>query len=180
MAPIFLIPAILIALCIWYLFHYNTIVLSNWSHGFDDTQFSSEDFYRSVQQSLEKRAIPGISFTRVSHILKIRTVVLDERREYLCVTREDYQFQICAAPFGTGFFVSWWFLEREPGYMTLLKKIPVLRLIAQLKTFHQLDTEAMYRSFVHMCVLEAIDTMTTAKGMRSISEYDRRIVKSAD
>ncbi len=135
---IFLILAFVIF--IWYLFHYNSIVLFHWSHGFDQLQFSTQDFYKSVQTSLEKREVPGISFSRATYLTKFRTVVFDGRREYLCATREEYEFRICAAPFGTGFFVSWWFVEKEQGYVTLLKRISFLKWILGIKTFYQIDT----------------------------------------
>lgn len=162
------------ALFIWTLVRFSILIHSNWSHGFDKVQFSSQEFYEAVEQALKERKVPGISFSRVSPVTKLRTVVFDDRREYLCVTREEYRFQICAAPFGTGFFVSYWFLEREQGWVSLVKKIPILRFLLEFKTFYQLDTESMYRSFVHMCVLEAIDNMTTTKGVRALTEYERR------
>ena len=35
--------------------------------------------------------------------------IASAKREYLRMQRGKYAFDICAAPFGNGFFVSWWF-----------------------------------------------------------------------
>lgn len=174
----FLLLIIMLGLFIWWLFQPSIVIHSHWFHPFDGLQFSSQEFYQSVQQSLEQRKIPGLSFTRASYVTKLRTIVFDERREYFCASREEYRFQICAAPFGTGFFVSYWFLEREPGYISIIKKIPLVRFLLEFKTFYQIDTEDMYRSFVHTCVLEAIDAMTTGKGLRALTEHERAIPAS--
>lgn len=41
------------------------------------------------------------------------------------------------------------------------------------KTYFQIDTEQMYVSAVHNCILEAIDEITTSAGMRTLSETER-------
>ena len=41
------------------------------------------------------------------------------KREYLRIQRGSLVFDICGAPFGNGFFFSWW-LAREPGKHALL------------------------------------------------------------
>lgn len=44
------------------------------------------------------------------------------KREYLRVTRGRFTFDICAAPYGTGFFFSWW-LAKSPvagGFLVAL------------------------------------------------------------
>jgi len=177
MSIFYLLSLALLAFLIWYLLRYNIIVHSNWFQPFDKLQFSSKEFYEAVEKSLRERELPNISFSRMAVVDKLRTVVFDDRREYLCVTRQEYRFQVCAAPFGNGFFVSYWFLEREQGWVGIVKKIPIIRFLLEFKTFYQLDTESMYRSFVHMCVLEAIDNMTTDKGVRGLTDYERRLPK---
>lgn len=174
----YFIPTLLlliIVLTLWSLFRLRYTVLSHWSHPFDRLRFSSQTFYDTVTKSIQIRNVPDVNFSMVAHVEKIQTIVFDPRREYLSVRRNEYEFKICAAPFGTGFFVSWWFLQRERGYMTFIKKIPVIRWLVSTKTFYQLDTEEMYRSFVHLSVLEAIDEMTTAKGKRALTEMERSI-----
>jgi hypothetical protein len=47
--------------------------------------------------------------------------------------------------------------------------------MTEKKTYYQIDTEGMFKSFVHSGMLEAIDTMTTSKGARSMTEFERRM-----
>lgn len=168
---------VVIAFILWYFFSCNVVIHTNWLCPFDKTQFSPQEFYDAVEKSLKEREVPGISFSRVSHVTTHRTIFLDDRREYLCANRKECRFQMCAAPFGTGFFVSYWVFELERGYITFLKKIPILKTILNFKTFYQIDMDTTFRSFVHMCTLEAIDAMTTEKGMRALTEYERRLPK---
>jgi len=84
-------------------------VLSHWHHTFDETQFSIQDFYTLVEAGVKEREIPNVPFLRVTHNEK---VLLWRKREYLRVSRDEYLFDICVAPLGTGVYVSWWFIEQ--------------------------------------------------------------------
>lgn len=155
------------------LFFFTRTVLSNWHHGFDKMQFSSQEFYEAVQKALEEREIRGIALSRTIHAEGMG--FFEARREYLRIARNEYFFDVCAAPFANGFFVSWWFIEHERNYKRMLKKIPILKKLMEVKTYFEVDTEQMFRSLVHTCVLQAIDEMTSAKGVRALSEAERRL-----
>jgi hypothetical protein len=51
------------------------------------------------------------------------------KREYLQVGREKLIFDICGAPFGTGFFVSWWLAEAKTNRNPLLKIFAVITML---------------------------------------------------
>jgi hypothetical protein len=82
-------------------------------------RFSPREFYARVEKALAVRAIPNLSVTRVDWK---EGGPLSKRREYLRLTRERLIFDVCAAPFGTGFFVSLWFGQRplRIGWVLLL------------------------------------------------------------
>lgn len=144
---------------------------SHWSHHFDEFQFSAQDFYTQVQQGIEKRKLPNVSFSRTT---SPEQGIFSARREYLTVKRGEYVFDICAAPFGTGFFVSWWLGEHEEN---LMQKIPVLNKLPgnrRNKTYYQVDTETMFRSAVHNIILAVIDDISDSKGIRPLSELERQ------
>jgi hypothetical protein len=170
----FYLIIIAIVLLLIYLFNRGTENHSPWQQSFD-LKFSSEEFYKSCQEAIAKREIPGISFSRVN---LSEGGMTSANREYLHIVRGEHIYDICAAPFGTGFFVSRWY-SAKPDFMTKvlrqIKKYPILSQWAEHKTYYQLDTEAMFKSFVHAGMLEAIDAMTTSKGARSMTEFERRM-----
>jgi hypothetical protein len=85
-------------------------VIDTWHVLYNQFSMSPQDFYRSVEESLVARQVPGASLSRV---LYREAGILSGSREYLRVSRAGVNFDICAAPFGTGFFFSWW-LVRVP------------------------------------------------------------------
>jgi hypothetical protein len=79
-------------------------VNSNKCHYFDKLQFSSQEFYLLVEQLMTERRIPDVKISRVNYN---EGNILSNKREYLRVARKEDMFDICAAPVGTGFFVSY-------------------------------------------------------------------------
>jgi hypothetical protein len=218
-------------------------VLSNWHHSIAGFQSSSQDFYTRVTGVMERHEIPD---SRISRVEFREAGLASARREYLRVERERLTFDICAAPFGSGFFVSWW-LARPPvawwivvialgisvigwailfalcgavvgvfgrllgsifGAVGVLLAYPVsvvayfvaLHLLARASlideeiivalpvigwiyarifspiTYYRLDTAQMFRDAVHTAVLEALDGMTSEKGVRALTELERKPV----
>lgn len=79
---------------------------------FENMQASAQGFYSDVTTAIEKRQIPDIYFERVDWK---ESSFLSADREYLRVIRGRYVYDICAAPFGNGFFFSSWMAERLPS-----------------------------------------------------------------
>lgn len=90
----------------------NLSVLAHWSSLVENMEASSQEFYTAVEKAVQQRQIPEIKITRE---LWSESGILSAKREYLRVTRGKYLFDICAAPFGTGFFFSSWFAEKVPS-----------------------------------------------------------------
>jgi hypothetical protein len=154
---------------------YPSIILSQWQNHFENLQFSSQEFYDSVEKIIKEREIPDITLKRVTFSQK---GLFSAKREYLRVKRNEYVFDICAAPFGKGFFISWW-LGEQVGFMKdLLARIPVIGVlfvaVASRKTYYQADTEAMFRESIRLSVLKAIDDLVAYKGIRALSEIERQ------
>lgn len=147
--------------------------ISNWHHSFVGLQFSSQEMYKEIERAVTAREIPNVHVSRTSYS---QGGIFSASREYLRVTRNEYVFDICAAPFGKDFFVSWWLSEKEPD---LAAKIPIINTLLgrnpKYKSYYQMDTEGMFRGSIHGCVLDAIDQITTAKGIRGPSDTERLI-----
>lgn len=90
----------------------DTTPVSYWCHLYDDFNYSPVEFFRQVGAELEKREVPGLlqGFT-----LMRESNFLSRKRLYLHVRRERFVFEICAAPFGTGWFVSSRLFDRRRG-----------------------------------------------------------------
>jgi len=87
-------------------------VIGNWSTLIENFQASPKEFYVSVERAIESRQVPDIKKSRVDWK---EGGLITALREYLRISREKLVLDICAAPYGTGFFVSWWLAELRPS-----------------------------------------------------------------
>ena len=161
---------IVLILFVYWLVNRSVEEPKRWGHSFDNLSFSSEDFYQSVEEAVNKREIPEIKFSRVNYS---EGGILSDNREYLHIVRHELIFDICAAPFGTGFFVSVWSTQKPNFMHKLLHKVQALAPFLERKTYYQVDTTSMYLGAVQDSVMEAIDQMTNAKGARALTELER-------
>lgn len=94
------------------MFQPNLEVLSHWAIMIEDMQASPQEFYAQVERFVVKRGIPELEISRVTWK---EGGILSADREYLRVMRGRYLYDICAAPFGSGFFFSSWMAEKLPS-----------------------------------------------------------------
>ena len=205
-------------------------VLSHWHKVYENFATSSLDFYAMVEQEIGRWKIPDVRFSRVEWK---ESGVLSSNRIYLRVTRGPLNFDICAAPYGTGYFFSWWVAATSkrllawvyfvmalfvvtfvPAFMWTFTASPtggalgmagvwvILLLFALLAragwlvnedaviamplfgrlytallrpiTYFEIDTAHMFQEAVGAAVLEVIETVTTARGIRELTELERR------
>jgi hypothetical protein len=216
-------------------------VISQWCQLIENFQASSEEFYQAFAKAVEVRAVPQLNWTRVEHK---EGGLASARREYLRMHRGKTAFDICAAPFGTGYFVSWWFTEPPlrfgllytlacflglmigfafayftgfaigaamsgltfgaflglcfaglgvPAVLWLLGNalrsgfiqgestvlaMPLVGWIYERifapPTFYSMDTALMFQQAVHNAVLEVVDGMTANRGVRALTEAERK------
>lgn len=208
-------------------------VLSYWSALFDGVQYSPQEFYRQVEERLRAREVPDLIVDRPTMRESHR---FSARRLYLRLKRQRLAFEICAAPFGNGFFVSERFFDRrkevrwyhyllalfllsqvglmgfhvgdeflaliligfvvtglwsvmrlaityDPQLDDTLANIPLLGRFYEAffhpDTFFKHDQNEMYRKAVHRAVLESSDAMTQQKGIRALSEEERKPILPA-
>lgn len=163
---------LLIIVVFVYLFSKRQEVRSHWHHTFDTVQFSPLDFYKATQEAVFAREIDRVYF---NNTIRNEGNILQPYRQYLTVHRHEYVFDICAAPVGTGFFVSWWFVEEFGFKRRLFNFIPLLRRLFDVRTYYRIDNELAYRELIHACVLEAIESMSGTQGYRALTETERRI-----
>lgn len=102
-----------------------TNVLSHWYALFDSGHFSSSDFYDSIEAELKARKLPQLKSSRPEFH---EGGALSDKRVYLRLERERYAFDVCAAPFGTGYFFSLRLIEkpRSIGAFTVILVLSLL------------------------------------------------------
>lgn len=153
-------------------------ILDNWDFYFPDVQFSTLEFYDSVEAILQEREIPKAEYSRVE--FSEYGSFFDQQRLYLRIQNYPYSFDICAAPYGKGFFVSWWFGEDIGLFRRLLCALPIIGRFFRRKkekTYFMLDCESMFMQAIHEAVLDTIDDLSSEKGFRKLTELERRYNK---
>jgi hypothetical protein len=155
----------------------STEVISHWNTLIENFNMSPQHFYNAVAYAIEKRQIPNAKIDRISFS---ESHLLSAKREYLRIScKNDFYFAICGAPFGTGFFVSYWLLQPPDGCLVeLFRPLPLLSVIAQALvrpwTYYRIDTANMFQTATHTALLEVIDSITSAQGLRSLPETERK------
>lgn len=152
------------------------LVISHWYHLIEGFHFSSQDFYKQVEEAVKRRKLPEV---QTGVIKASEGGLLSASRLYLRVTRGEFIFDICAAPFGTGFFVSWWLAQQPSGCLVILSGIPVIGLVFERlikpETYYKIDTGLMFQSGVHQAVMEVVDKITHGQEkVRAITESERK------
>jgi hypothetical protein len=100
-------------------------VRAHWQTVVEDFNMSTLDFYRIVEEAVNRRQLPDVTIARTDlH----EGGVFSAKREYLVVKRGKLTFAVCAAPFGKGQFFSWWLLETMPRF-TILFAIAFVALV---------------------------------------------------
>src|SRR5713226_7467213 len=87
-------------------------VISHWYKLIEGLQASPTELYRSVETMLQNRKIPNAESSRVDWK---EAGTFSASREYLRMQRGKHVMDICGAPFGNGFFISWWLAEARPS-----------------------------------------------------------------
>lgn len=137
--------------------------IAHWSTLIEGMQESTQKFYQVLEGAIARRAIPGAEVRRET---RKEAGFFSPKREYLLVKRGDDEFHICAAPFGTGFFVSWWLTASAVAQLAKIYDW----------TFYQRDNLIMFQTAVHSAVQEVLAEFLEAKGMKPLSEAERKPV----
>lgn len=106
-------------------------VLSHWYVLLDDFSTSGLAFFDAVEANVRERAVPDVTFARKDFR---ESGVLSAKRIYLRIRRSNLIFDIGAAPYGTGFFFSWWLVREGPrrawayllGFFLIMLFVPAI------------------------------------------------------
>lgn len=152
---------------------YMAAVHSNWMTMFEGLKFSSKQFYDLVEKHMQLRGIPKLKMHRIT--LKEGGIFSDSR-EYLRIEFQDLAYDICAAPFGNDFFVSYWFGNTSSVGKELAGKM-FGALASGRITYFKLDTQAMFKESVRLSIQNAIEEISNVHGIRSFQPPDLQEVE---
>ena len=93
-------------------------VIDHWHDYVENFQMDPLEFYELLYHELNRRQIPGLKSFCVTHG---EGGIGTPDRLYLRLDRQWGKFDICAAPFGTGFFFSYRYIVSTPiGFLAKL------------------------------------------------------------
>jgi hypothetical protein len=146
-------------------------VISHWHHSLEGFNTSALEFYKSVEQALKAKEVPGISVKRINWQ---EGGFLSAKREYLRVSYLRFSFDVCAAPFGRDFFFSWWLAKETEGAVATIPVIgPVFARLFKPPTYFAIDTQILFEEAVHRTVVNIIGGLMTASKMEPLSLEER-------
>jgi hypothetical protein len=159
-----------------------THILSHWTQHLEGLNQSTQMFYSLVEGAIARRKIPDVKITRIDFK---EGGIFSSSREYLRIVRGDLRFDVCGAPFASGFFVSARLFAEGKFGDKLLGDMDKGGFIAQMTsgvaaklvgadTYMKIDSAHMYQTLVHRGLLEAIDQMTSAANLPPIPEPERK------
>ena len=145
------------------------IVESHWSQLIEGLEASPMEFYTAVEAAIEQRQVPDAKRSRVNYR---EGSLLSAKREYLRVRRRKLVFDVCGAPYGNGFFVSYW-EGNFPSLDEMLREMPFVGEFVEIlrpTTYYKVDTEIMFRTSIHQAVREVVDGMVQTQGLRALTD----------
>ncbi len=95
---------------------FDTPVFAHWHKLVEGFEISPLEFYVAVEAAVRKREITEMRSSRIEYH---EFGVVSALRIYQRIERRKLAFDICAAPFGTAFFFSWWLTEPRKSYKAL-------------------------------------------------------------
>ena len=143
---------------------------ATWHHHFDNLSYASADFYNQVTEQIKQRALPGVEAKRIN---LSEGGIFSSKREYLRISFLHLAFDICAAPFGKEFFVSWWMGETKGAMDGVPLVGALLKRQKEARTYYQIDTRQMFKESIHAIILSTIDGIVQSKGLSAIESSKR-------
>jgi|SRR6185437_4524916 len=142
-------------------------VASHWHQYFDDLTLSSQEFYKTIETIIKSRQFPSVTCSREFYR---QSSWISEKREYLCVSKDEFSFYICAAAFGRSFFISYWLKEDEDLLVKMLNFIPFiggwLARGLMKRSYYQIDSQLLFKDSIKSVVEDLVQKIAADKGFR--------------
>ncbi len=152
------------------------VIHSHWHQSIAGLTIVPTEFYEAVGAAIMRRNIPGVTIKGEYYS---EGMIGSAQRLYLRARRGEYYFDICGAPFGDGSFVSSWLVEETGCLKGCLLGLPfylglLFLALFYRETYYKVDTRLMFQDAIHSAVLEVVDGLTKANGLRELAGDERR------
>jgi hypothetical protein len=149
-------------------------LLNHWNILIPRLSYSSKEFYETLTNKLNEH---GVRNLKVKVIEKNTGSVLSGKRLYAEVSFDDYIYDVCAAPFGKSFFVSYWMHFELRKREKIVLGIPFVgaRLLKVFfpMTYYRMDTSSMFHALMHEIITEMVDELCEEHTLEKLSENQK-------
>lgn len=149
-------------------------VLSYWHVLLQELNYSAQDFYNTLKEQLEEENIEGLSFSTENIAMG---GLLSRQRNYVRISYGDYQYIVCASPYGKSFFVSYRMSHEVEWGERIVSNIPWIGPFL-MKTFYpmtyfRIDTANMFQLLMHEAITSMIDDILKGNELERLSDQQR-------
>lgn len=145
-------------------------MLAKWEHSVVGLQYSVEYFYRALETVIRELQIPRL---KIQYYTYSEGGLLSARRLYQRIRRKDIYIDICAAPLGTTFFVSYRVFQKRSFFGNLLSSVPVAHDfvdIARTKSYYEEDVLNQLQKVIQDSIMKVLNDITNVKGRRNYKQ----------
>ncbi len=150
-------------------------LLNHWNILIKGLSYSPNDFYKQLEEELQKEEIDGI---RLSTKNIAEGNFVSARRQYATITWKEYRYTVCASPFANSFFISYRSLGKPMFWRSAFARIPwigkyLIKMFFPL-SYYKEDTIMMFHAIVHESIVKVTNDISEAKGISRISDVQAK------
>jgi predicted house-cleaning noncanonical NTP pyrophosphatase (MazG superfamily) len=149
-------------------------LLNNWNILIPCLSYSSKEFYDTLTAKLNEQEVKNL---KVKVIEKNTGGILSGKRLYAEVSFDDYIYDVCGAPFGKSFFVSYWMHFELRKREKIVLGVPffgrwLLKAFFPM-TYYRVDTSNMFHSLMHEVIIELVDEICKDHELEKLSDNQK-------
>ncbi|MBX7225310.1 MAG: hypothetical protein K1X55_04720 [Chitinophagales bacterium] len=154
---------------------------NSWSQYFDSMRISSKDFYARLAEELAIYEVKDLATKEVS---LSEGGLFSSNRLYMRISWQEFQYDLCVAPFGnSATFISWWLWRTPPVMESAITNIPVvgvfLNRVVSPVTYYRIDSSNSFMQFTQSKVLKILDEIIKEQNITALPEFERYPIKQS-
>lgn len=148
--------------------------LSRWNVLIHGLHYSSKEYYDKLELVLKTENVEGLKFTTKN----LSTGgILSSRRLYAHISYDGFVYEVCAAPFGNSFFISYWMSGADNKLKNGIARIPLFgKHVVNIffpETYYRVDTCNMFHTLLHDTIIALTDEIAEKNDAQKLSENQK-------